>query len=151
MRIVDRTSQQRRTAAACGAACFLVLLIFAGTRMLTWTATYYGAAMLFPHREQAGPRRLTSTCAAGRSTRPAEDSDEYRSLMKNPDRFRAALSNSTERTTARSSRTVYRYEKRTEPVEDHSTLEQNIAFFSAVSADLPAVDGLARHAGGQWC
>lgn len=105
----------------------LVLLIFAGTRLLTWTATYYGAAMLFRIENRLDPP-FDKHIRRWQDHPPAPDSEEYRSLMDiltdfaplcrfDGEHYRSIIEGG------------YQYEKHAGPVEDHRVLEQNIAFF----------------------
>lgn len=105
----------------------LVLLIFAGTRLLTWTATYCGAAMLVRIEHQLDPpfekhvRRLQAQAAQGRSA-------EYQSIVDlltnlaplcrfDGVHYKSIIEGG------------YRYQTPPPGTTDRKLLEQNIAFF----------------------
>lgn len=107
----------------------LVLLIFAGTRLLTWTATYYGASVLFRIQNRLEPPFDKHQRRWQEKPLSADDA-EYRSMMDLLTDFAPLC-----RFDGEHYRSIfedgggYRYQKPVYPVAEHRELEQNVAFF----------------------
>ncbi len=110
-----------------GRGLLLVILIFAATRLLTWTATYCGAFTLFRIEHQIDPP-LEKHIRRWREMATTRPTAEYRAFVDRMTDF-APLCRFDGVHYASIIRGGYRYEVPPPDTQDRHKLEQNIAFF----------------------